>query len=565
MPETVASTTDSAVADAVFAGSGEMAAQCREFDWGSTALGPVSSWSPGLRTAVAIVLESRNPMFLWWGPELIQIYNDAYAPSLGTGDRRSRALGSKGHEFWTDIWPDIGPQIEQVMTTGEPTWHEDQYLPIERNGRLEDAWWTYSYGPVRENGAIAGVLVVCLETTARMAMLSERELLLAAERRAHAEVDSVRETLSEVFSQAPVAIAVVDGPELRFTVANAHYREIIGNRDPIGRRVIEVFPDLDNARLESVLRRVYETGVPFVARDWKVRFDAKLTGQASDHYYDLVYQPLKDGHGVPHGVVAVLTDVTERRAMLMERERLCATAERARMGAEDANRAKSEFLAVMSHELRTPLNAIMGHAQLIELGLYGPVTEEQRTALDRIQRSQRHLLGLINGVLNYAKIDAGAVSYNVDDVKLDDALATCEALTIPQARAKQLDFRHVRCDEPITARADVEKLQQILLNLLSNAIKFTDTGGQVRVHCRRLSHTQVVVQVTDTGHGIPRDQLERVFEPFVQIDSRLTRASEGTGLGLSISRELARGMGGDITVESNLGFGSTFTLTLPAS
>jgi len=565
MPMNAIERGDANVAEVVFAGSGEMVSRCREFPWYSSPLGPVSSWSASLRTTVSILLESRNPMFLWWGPELVQLYNDAYAPSLGVGDRRSRALGARGREFWTDIWATIGPQIEQVMTTGEATWHEDQYLPIERNGRMEDVWWTYSYSPVREDGAIAGVLVVCQETTARVKLLAERDLLLAAERTAHAEADAARETLSAVFEQAPLPIAVVEGREQRFTVANALYQQMIGNRDPVGLTLREVFPDLADSQIESVLRQVYETGVRFTANDLLVKFDVHAVGEVGDHYYDLVYHPLRMGSGEVRGVVAVATDVTERRAMLLERERLLAEAERARAEAERANSAKSEFLTVMSHELRTPLNAIVGHAQLIELGVYGPVTQDQLMALDRIQRSQRHLLGLINGVLNYAKIDAGAVLYYISDVHVDESLATCEALTAPQARMKQLDFQCLRCDPRLTARVDAEKLQQILLNLFSNAIKFTDAGGRVTSRCMRLDDSRIAIEVTDTGRGIPADQLERVFEPFVQIDTKLTRAGEGTGLGLSISRELARGMGGELTARSVLGAGSTFTLTLPAA
>jgi signal transduction histidine kinase len=155
------------------------------------------------------------------------------------------------------------------------------------------------------------------------------------------------------------------------------------------------------------------------------------------------------------------------------------------------------------------------------------------------------------------------VLYYVTDVYVEETLATCEALTAPQARTKQLDFRYVRGDARLTARADSEKLQQILLNLFSNAIKFTDAGGRVSARCMQLGDSRVAIEVSDTGRGIPANQLERVFEPFVQIDTKLTRASEGTGLGLSISRELARGMGGELTVTSEPDVGSTFTLTLP--
>ncbi|MEO7965642.1 MAG: GAF domain-containing sensor histidine kinase, partial [Gemmatimonadaceae bacterium] len=240
-------------------------------------------------------------------------------------------------------------------------------------------------------------------------------------------------------------------------------------------------------------------------------------------------------------------------------------AELSQRSAEDANRAKSEFLAIMSHELRTPLNAIGGYAEILEMGMRGPVTPEQRADLARIQRSQRALLGLINGVLNFAKLDAGAVDYVVEDVPMDEMLAACESLVMPQIRAKGLAFES-HCDDTVpVARADREKTQQVVLNLLSNAIKFTDSGGRVEIGCTKGRDHRVAVRVLDTGRGIEPDQIERVFQPFVQIDAKLTRTGEGTGLGLAISRDLARGMGGDLTVESSFGAGSVFTLLLPAA
>jgi len=237
-------------------------------------------------------------------------------------------------------------------------------------------------------------------------------------------------------------------------------------------------------------------------------------------------------------------------------------ANQARAVAESANRAKSEFLAVMSHELRTPLNAIGGYAELIELGIRGPVTPEQQRDLERIQRSQHHLLGLINGVLNYARLESGNVRYDVTDVQVDELLATCEALVAPQARAKRLKLVVPPCPEWLTIRADREKVQQILLNLLTNSIKFTDDGGRIEMTCEQ-DDGMVAIRVADTGHGIAPDKLEAIFDPFVQLDARLTRTHEGVGLGLAISRDLARGMGGDLVVDSALGQGSTFTLRLP--
>ena len=260
-----------------------------------------------------------------------------------------------------------------------------------------------------------------------------------------------------------------------------------------------------------------------------------------------------------------LMTIANQCAQALERARLFGAEQAARREAEDANRAKSQFLATMSHELRTPLNAIGGYAELMELGIRGPITAEQATDRGRIQQSQRHLLGLINGVLNYARVEAGAVHYAVEDVPLAEVLTTCEALIAPQARAKGLELvvpGGPAVDRTLRVRGDREKVQQIVLNLLSNAVNFTDAGGRLTVEASA-DAGGVRVRVRDTGVGIAADQLARVFEPFVQVDARLTRTRGGTGLGLAISRDLARGMGGDLTVESVLGTGSTFTLVLP--
>ena len=233
----------------------------------------------------------------------------------------------------------------------------------------------------------------------------------------------------------------------------------------------------------------------------------------------------------------------------------------ARDAAVEANRAKSDFLAVMSHELRTPLNAIGGYAEILQLGIYGPVNDAQQNALIRIARSQQTLLSLINDVLNFAKLEAGQVRYEIDDVPIAASIGSLEELIAPQLHDRRMTYAVHPCDNTVTVRADPDKLQQILINLLSNAIKYSNEGGKIDVTCEA-GATQVSVEVKDTGMGIAADRLGKIFDPFIQVGRALNRPHDGVGLGLSISRDLAAAMGGTLAVKSELGVGSAFTLTL---
>jgi PAS domain S-box-containing protein len=248
-------------------------------------------------------------------------------------------------------------------------------------------------------------------------------------------------------------------------------------------------------------------------------------------------------------------DVTDMRRMVANERTL-------RTQAEAANMAKMQFLATMSHELRTPLNAIGGHVQLIELGILGPVSERQVDALRRVRRAESHLLGLINDVLNFAKIEAGHVTFDLEPTTIGALFEEMDSLIAPQVQAKGLSYsRPTHCDE-LCVVADLDKARQVLLNLLSNAVKFTNAGGRITVECERNAQT-VAIHVTDTGVGVAADALASIFEPFVQVRPDYTATNEGTGLGLAISRDLARAMNGDLSARSVVGEGSTFTLTLP--
>ncbi|MFL5583165.1 MAG: ATP-binding protein [Gemmatimonadaceae bacterium] len=260
--------------------------------------------------------------------------------------------------------------------------------------------------------------------------------------------------------------------------------------------------------------------------------------------------------------LALVRELAERAALAIDNAALYGAAVRARDEASHANRAKADFLASMSHELRTPLNAIGGYADLLLDGVRGPISDVQRADVERIKRSQRHLLGLINDILNFAKVEAGRVQLELRDVSMNDALGQLEGLVAPQLREKELRYEYRCCDASFTAHVDPERLQQVFLNLLSNAVKFTPSGGSILVECDATPDA-MVVSVQDTGVGIPPEKLEAIFEPFVQLDRGQTPGSAGTGLGLAISRDLARAMGGELVARSTPGAGSTFVLTLP--
>jgi PAS domain S-box-containing protein len=313
-------------------------------------------------------------------------------------------------------------------------------------------------------------------------------------------------------------------------------------------RIAEGFPEYELTVGRQVGR--------FEAEGWRVRQDG------TRFWASVLITALRGHDGALVGFAKVTRDLTERR---VAQERAVADARRL-AEVEATSRAKSEFLAAMSHELRTPINAAMGYADLIEVGIGGPVTEQQLEYLARIRGSHAHLLGIVTDLLNYSRIEAGQVTYDLAPVPVRAMVEAVLPLVEPQALAKGLALEYRPCPAGLVARADRAKAEQVVLNLLTNAVKFTPEGGRVTVGCgahHGLADAGVLITVTDTGPGIPPDKLRAIFEPFVQLGRSLTSGHEGTGLGLAISRDLARAMGGDVTVESTPGAGATFTLALP--
>jgi PAS domain S-box-containing protein len=320
----------------------------------------------------------------------------------------------------------------------------------------------------------------------------------------------------------------------------------------IGKHFSIFYPDeARESRFPDYELKVAAAEGRFEDEGWRVRQDG------TQFWANVVITALRDETGELVGFAKVTRDLTERRAA----ERRALENERMLAQARAINETRTGFLAAMSHELRTPLNAIGGYAELMAMGVGGPLSAQHREYLERIQGSQQHLLGIINDLLNYSRIEAGQVSYDVAPVPVHGVVDGVIAMVEPQAQAKGLTLAHGPCSEEAVALADRLKVEQIVLNLLSNAVKFTPEGGRVTVECTR-GPERVSIVVGDTGPGIPLEMQESIFDPFVQVGRTLTSNTEGTGLGLAISRDLARAMDGDVTVESMPGSGASFTLSL---
>jgi two-component sensor histidine kinase len=284
-------------------GGGEMGALTRAHDWAKTPLGPPAGWPQSLKTAVRLLLTSQHPMFIWWGPELIQFYNDAYRQTMGP-ERHPSALGQRGYDCWTEIWDIIGPQIESVMAGNGATWHVDQLVPVTRHGRREDVWWTYGFSPIDIEDQVGGVLVVCNDVT-------KQHILTEQLREANLQLADETIRLRQLFHQSPGFMCILRGPQHIFEFTNASYSQLIGQRDVIGKTIREALPELADQRFFDLLDQVYASGEPFVGRRLPVLLQAQPTNQTERRYVDFVYQPILDKAGKPSGIFVEGSDVTD--------------------------------------------------------------------------------------------------------------------------------------------------------------------------------------------------------------------------------------------------------------
>ena len=312
--------------------AGEMSDLTRDFDWSQTAIGPFEQWPDALLVTVNTLLASPHPMFLWWGRDLVQFYNDAYR-NLLRDDKHPLALGQKGPECWPEIWPIISPQIEQVMTTGLPIWKEDQLIPIYRDGKLEDVYWTYAYSAVRDTcGEICGTLVTCTETTRKQ--LAEQTLRQDFKR------------LADLFQQAPAFFTLLRGPQHIFEMINPPYQQLLGPRSVLGKTVREALPEVEDQGFISLLDNVYTNRRAVHWAQHPYQAGEARTEVLEERTLDFVYQPMRDANGATTGIIVLGVDVTEgKRAeqVILQTEKLAAV---------------GRLATSIAHEINNPLESV---------------------------------------------------------------------------------------------------------------------------------------------------------------------------------------------------------------
>ncbi len=511
----------------------------RATDWGATPLGPVAGWPQSLRIAVSICLNSRFPMFVWWGDALVNIYNDAYVPVLG--QRHPRAFAQPARRFWGEIWDVIGPQAEMVMREGRPTWNDRVLLLMERNGFTEETYFTWSYSAIYgDDGAIAGLFCACTEETARVVAERQRDRLIR-------EAQDAAQTLRTWFDNAPGFIALLRGPDFVFEMVNQAYYQLVGHREIEGRAAFEALPEARHQGYEELLQGVYTTGQPFVGRGLRLRLQKEPDGPVTDSFIDLVYQPVRDAGGSVIGIFAQGHDVSEQV--------------RAVQALKDADRRKDEFLATLAHELRNPLAPIR---QAVALAKSPRLEADRRAwALDVIERQSSQMALLLEDLLDVSRISRGRLQLRLQQVKLQDVVASAVETARPLVERKGHRLTVALPPQPVTLSADPVRLAQVLTNLLSNAAKYTDDGGQITL-AAACEGAQVSISVRDDGIGLTPPAQAQIFEMFSQVAPAIERSEGGLGIGLALSRGLVELHGGSIAVRSaGPGQGSEFIVTLP--
>jgi signal transduction histidine kinase len=558
-------------------GGGEMGAVMRSIDWSKTDLGPVESWSDSLRMMVRFLLANRFPLLLWWGPNYVQLYNDAYRPVLGI--KHPRAMGQPCAECWTEIWPTIGPLIDTPYNGGPSTWMEDIALVVERHGYLEETHFTIAYSPVPDATAprgIGGVLATVHEITDKV--VGERRLAALRDLGEHSLMEA---QTPEAACAAAAEILAAHALDVSFALIylfddDGGRARLVGAAGvkpgaPISPSVLSFdergpsawpLPDKDGDAMRVVDRLEGRFGdVP--AGPW---FDSPTTAVVLPIPSNRAHRPagvlvvgLSTRQRLDDGYRGFLELLTAQIATAIANARAYEEEKRRAESLAELDRAKTRFFSNVSHEFRTPLTLMLG--PLRETLERGNVTSEVRDELVVVQRNALRLLKLVNTLLEFSRLEAGRIEAVYQPVDL--AAYSAELASTFRSAFEKAGVR-LSVDCPGLAEdvyVDRDMWEKIVMNLLSNAFKHT-FEGEVTVRVRA-DDEFATLEVCDTGVGIPADQLPHVFERFHRVVNTRSRTHEGTGIGLALVHDLVHLHGGEVSVESEEGVGTTFIVRIP--
>jgi PAS domain S-box-containing protein len=566
--------------DSAFPGDGELSRLIRAHDWAATPLGPIADWPQSLRVAVRIMLDSRYAMWLGWGAHLTFLYNDAYA-HMTLGAKHPWALGRSVREVWSEIWADIGPRAERVLTTGKATWDEGLLLFLERRGFPEETFHTFSYSPLPDDaGAVGGLLCVVTEDTDRT--IGERRLKTLRELAARTTEATAS---AEDACRAAALTLAVNPHDLPFALlylldADGRAARLAGTAGldpaaPAAPAVVELAGA--GGAADWPLRGVMETGRAAVVTDVAARLGSAPVGVYPEPPHTAVVLPMRrSGFDRPAGFLVagtsprrplddgyrgfldllagqVATAVSNARAYEEERRRAEALAE--------LDRAKTAFFSNVSHEFRTPLTLMLGPVDDLLATADGRLPPGGRELLEVVRRNGLRLQKLVNTLLDFSRIEAGRVRARFEATDL--AALTADLASNFRSACERAGLAFVVDCPPVGEPVFVDRdmWEKVVLNLVSNAFKFT-LRGRIEVRLRPGAGC-AELEVRDTGTGIPADQMPHLFERFHRVEGARGRTLEGSGIGLALVRELVRLHGGEVRAESRPGAGSTFTVRIP--
>ncbi len=555
-----------------------MARRMRELDWGASALGPVEAWPSPLCTSVGVCLNCAFPIVLWWGPELVILYNDEYRAILGK-TKHPGALGERGAKVWSEIWEVIEPMLAQVMERGEATRSRDLLLHIDREGYPEEAYFSFSYSPIYErDGTVGGVFCPVIETTEKV--IGERRLRTLRDLAARCKgAESESETYALAAgalgeNQYDVPFAMIYRIDADRSLAVLEASAGIEGGAPAAPRTVPLQESAPGAwslgavHASGSVQTVHDLGeqfAPLPSGAWKVTPHSALAlpillpGQERPRAVLVAavspMRALDDDYRTFFGLVAtqIASGLADAQAREEERRRAEALAE--------IDRAKTLFFSNVSHEFRTPLTLMLGPLEDMLAGVHGPLAPEAMTTLGVAQRNALRLLRLVNTLLDFSRIEAGRSEATYEPTDL--ATFTADLASVFRSAIEKAGLRLVvDCPAlPDVAYVDRDMWEKIVLNLLSNAFKFT-FEGQISV-TQRSAEQGLELSVSDTGVGIAETELAKLFQRFERVKNTRSRTHEGSGIGLALVQELVRLHGGEVSVRSTEGRGTTFVVRMP--